>query len=281
MGHTLRELTPAFGAEVIGFDPLAPLDEETTSQLRGALDERGILLFRRVGLDAAQQTSLVRMLARDDLSLALDVRLEHFVSNREENGGAPYGRLPFHSDMMWADEPFRVLSLYAVQAERPVVPTVFASATQAWSTLPDELRARVEGLHALHMTGQQMRDDDGRLLQLDRENNQMTTTSVGHRHPVTGDTMLYVCQMTTREIVELSPDESASLLDELFAHLYRASALWQQDWEEGDLLVWDNLAIQHARGNVEIDGPARTLRKVMSYSPFIAGAERPRYDVAR
>jgi hypothetical protein len=39
-------------------------------------------------------------------------------------------------------------------------------------------------------------------------------------------------------------------------------------------VVWDNLAVQHARSNVQIDGPARTLQKVFSpaVTPMTAGA---------
>jgi alpha-ketoglutarate-dependent taurine dioxygenase len=29
-------------------------------------------------------------------------------------------------------------------------------------------------------------------------------------------------------------------------------------------VIWDNLAVQHARSSVRADGPARTLRKVFS-----------------
>jgi taurine dioxygenase len=37
----------------------------------------------------------------------------------------------------------------------------------------------------------------------------------------------------------------------------------RHDWRTGDLVVRDNQAGQHARGNVNLDGPERTLRKVV------------------
>jgi taurine dioxygenase len=37
--------------------------------------------------------------------------------------------------------------------------------------------------------------------------------------------------------------------------------------------MWDNYAIQHARGNVTVEGPARTLRKVIA--PRLSRAARP------
>ena len=182
--------------------------------------------------------------------------------------------------MMWSDTPFQVLTLYGVDVEQPAVPTAFVSMGRAWDTLPEDLRARVDGLHALHITGQQARggDDDEELLQPIREHAQSTTTSVGHRHPRTGRTLLYVSQMMTREIVELPAEESEALLEELFAHLYDPAHVWKHEWRNGDLVAWDNLAIQHARSDVRIDGPARTLRKVIAPKSVLSRLEAPKFS---
>lgn len=48
------------------------------------------------------------------------------------------------------------------------------------------------------------------------------------------------------------------------------SAVLQHDWREGDLVIWDNVALQHGRGIVTLDEPERTLRKVggpITYEP--------------
>jgi taurine dioxygenase len=75
--------------------------------------------------------------------------------------------------------------------------------------------------------------------------------------------LLYVSEMQTREVVELSPSESEQLLVELRSHLYATDNRWEHHWSEGDLVVWDNLAVQHARADVALHGPARTLRKTV------------------
>jgi taurine dioxygenase len=162
------------------------------------------------------------------------------------------------------------------------VPTVFASAANAWATLPAALRARVEGKHATHVTGQQRRakdDEEGELLQPIRESERWVTRPMPFEHPRTGTPLLYASQMMTRNIEELSGDESEALLDELFEHLYSPANSWQQDWEERDLVMWDNFSIQHARGAVDSDGPPRTLRKVISPRPSMA-TERPTFTKA-
>jgi taurine dioxygenase len=59
----------------------------------------------------------------------------------------------------------------------------------------------------------------------------------------------------------------------------KASTRRPRSWQNGDLIVFDNLLMQHARGNVLPDGPARTLRKVIAP---VAGlqAEKPRFSKA-
>jgi alpha-ketoglutarate-dependent taurine dioxygenase len=282
----IRDLTPAFGAEIEGLDPHAKLDDEACRLLRHTFDERGLLLFRGLDLDGDYQTYLAKMVIGDQGGATSDgseaeAADAFYVSNKKQGGGAPYGRLLFHSDMMWAETPFQVLTLYAMEVEPPVVPTMFASATYAWQALGEDLQARVKALHALHMTGQQMRADgnEDELLQPIREHVQSATKPVAHPHPRTGRTILYVSQMMTREIVELPPEQSENLLKVLFARLYDPATLLQHEWRNGDLVMWDNFAIQHARFNVSLDGPVRTLRKVIAPKPSMAGGrpETPRF----
>jgi taurine dioxygenase len=276
----IRDITPAFGSEVVGFEP-EELDADVCAVLRKAFDERGLLVFRGLDIDRAYQTSLADALIAYHRPADAAGNDNYVVSNKEPGGYAPYGRLLFHSDMMWAAEPFQVLSLYGLEVEPPSVPTAFVSTSSAWDSLPADLLARVEGQHVVHVTGQQRRggDDDEELLDSIREHEQSTTTSVGHRHPRTGRTLLYISQMNTREVVGLPHDESEELLDELFAHLYDPARVLEHEWRQGDLVAWDNLAVQHARKTVHIEGPVRTLRKVISPIPSLAGiAETPKFS---
>ena len=279
----VRDITPGYGSEVIGLDPSTELDDDDVALLRKTFDERSLLLFRGLDIDAAYQQYLAKLVIGHDGPTGdgkdVDAADAFNVSNRETDGGAPYGRLLFHSDMMWAENPFHVLTLYGLELEPPVAPTVFTSAAHAWDTLPDDLRAKVEGKHALHMTGQRDRGKEpgGELLQPQREKVMSTTKPVANTNPRTGRTLLYVCQMMTDSIVELEPDESEEVLEELFAHLYDKKMTWEHDWRQGDLVMWDNLSIQHARLQVDKDGPVRTLRKVIAPKPTMK-FETPKYN---
>jgi taurine dioxygenase len=272
----IRKLSPTVGAEVIGFNPKAEIDQDTWKLLGRTFDECAMLAFRDIELDAARQHEIVETLqAGGDPSAAEGIDAERFsyVSNKEEGGGAPYGRLLFHSDMMWSEIANQTPSLYAVEAQQPSTPTIFVNIVNAWKRLPEELKERLKGLSARHESGQQGRGGtnyEDELIQPQWGKLRDTVKPIAMPHPRTGETMLYVCEQQTREIVGLSKTESDALLDQLFEHMYQPEWIIAHQWRTGDLVVWDNMAAQHGRPYVEGGGPARTLRKIHAPSKALS-----------
>lgn len=278
----LQEITPGFGAEVEGWSP----GVDAVDELRAAFDRYGVLVFHDVEVTAEDQQALCGALVGDEAPAdrAAAIANSHLystrISNKDEDGNAPYGRLLFHADGMWSESPQELLSLYGEQVEPPSVPTIYVSATGAWDRLPDDLRARVEGRTAVHLTGQRNRGgyDESEILQAERRAERSRSTPIELIHPRTGESILYVSQMMTGEVEGLPADESESMLEELFAVLYDEAHAFEHDWREGDLVVWDNLAVQHGRGLLTQDGTERSLRKVSAPAPsaaMTANTERP------
>jgi alpha-ketoglutarate-dependent taurine dioxygenase len=280
----VRDLHPGFGSEIVGLDSSQPIDGDTARALRRVFDERGLVLVRDPDLSLGFQTELSYTLIGKEPPVATSEGPDrskdpYYVSNKEPKGGAPFGRLLFHSDGMWLERPFELLSLYGVHVEPPVTPTSFVSAVNAWNTLPDDLRSRLEGLHVEHghdaTYGRDEDDPDVLVSTFDEE--ESTITSIAHTHPRTGATMLYASQMMTKRIVELPGEEGEALLEEVFEHLYSPANVLEHVWREGDLVLWDNIALQHARRNVAVEGPIRTLRKVFAPAPVVtAKTHRPK-----
>jgi len=270
----ITPLAAAFGAEVHGLDPTVAPDEEARGELRTAFDNFGVLILRDHVVDRRMQTYLTELVrGEEDLSdekIATDAARQSsfYISNRIEDAAAPFGRLMWHSDGMWSDHPFEVISLYGEAVEPPVPPTRFASTTRAWNTLPSRLRARVEHASALQVPGPENfahrrgSDEDGDLVQPVRDKDYSVTKPVASRHPRTGRTILFVSQQMTSHIDGVPSEESEELLNALFEHMYAADNVVEHEWREGDLVVWDNLACQHARPDVKLDSSVRTLRKV-------------------
>jgi taurine dioxygenase len=291
MDLRISEITSGFGAAIEGWSSGVDLDDATVGRLRDTFDEYQVLVFRDVDVTVDDQRYLCGLLVgdrapADRASAEANAHLYATrISNKDEDGNAPSGRLLFHADGMWSARPQELLSLYGEAVDLPSVPTVFASAVRAWERLPDDLRARIRDRTAVHATGQRDRGGHapGELLEAQRTAERSRATSIPMTHPRTGAPILYVSQMMTTHVEGLLPDESEALLEELFEVLYAPENTVEHDWRTGDLVLWDNLAAQHARGTVTEQGPERSLRKVIAPKPdaaFRATVERPTFDRA-
>jgi alpha-ketoglutarate-dependent taurine dioxygenase len=281
----VRDLNPVFGAEIAGLEPKVPLDDETLQQLRALFDEKSLLVFRGLKADMAFQNYLSYALIGKEQPTRgplADPKREPVVSNKAENGIAPVGRLLFHSDMMWCEDACQLLSLYGLEVEQPAPPTMFVSAAQAWKTLPADLRARVAGRFAEHVhdVSYERSGGDPNVLTAKFEDDECVRFPIDRRHPRTGEPLLYVCQQMTSGIADLPKAESEALLEELFQHLYAPENVFEHQWRKDDLVIWDNLALQHARPNVEAKGPARTLRKTFAPMPEFLQTKTPQFGQA-
>jgi taurine dioxygenase len=264
----IRKLSPTVGSEVSGVNLMGDVSADAWAQMCKAFDETGVLVFRDIDCDVATQHRVVETLHYGgDMSKLADIDTETYgyVSNKEDAGGAPYGRLLYHVDMHWSEMPFQTPSLYGYEVDPGASATTFVNTVHSWTTLPEELKERVKGLTARHESGQQGRGNtnyEKELIQPDWARSHDTVTPIAMKHPRTGQTMLYVCEQQTREIIGLPKAESDALLDTLFAHIYRPECIIEHHWRARDLVIWDNMSIQHSRHYVEGGGPVRTLRKI-------------------
>jgi taurine dioxygenase len=46
-------------------------------------------------------------------------------------------------------------------------------------------------------------------------------------------------------VIGLPEDESKALLDEIFAHSVRPEHLYRHQWQEHDMVFWDNRSLMH------------------------------------
>jgi len=281
----VRDLTPTFGAEVFGLEPGIPLAPGLLQQLRDLFDRRKLLVFKDVEVDRAFQYYLsYAIIGREppQQDPSNQPKRESLVSNKTENAIAPFGRLLWHTDMMWCEEACELLSLYGLEVEQPATPTLFVSAAQAWKTLPDDLRARIEGKIAEHVhdVSYERAGGDADVLTAAFDDGDCNRLPIAYSHPRTGETLLYVCQQMTAAIAGLSKAESDDLLEALFDHLYAPQNVFEHQWHTGDLAMWDNMALQHARPNVAANGAVRTLRKTFAPMPESLKTRTPKFATA-
>ena len=62
----------------------------------------------------------------------------------------------------------------------------------------------------------------------------------------------------TSHVVGVSKEESDALLGELYRHIVKPEFIYTHSWQQGDLLMWDNAAVQH-KATFDYDLPLRRL----------------------
>ena len=253
-----RSLSPAVGVEVDGLDltaDITPYEDE----LRALLAEHQMLCFRAPDLPAEAHLRLMECFG-PVVDESFDGSRWTYVSNVEPGGVLGDGPFLFHSDLEFTSEPLTALSLYAVELPETPTGTRFANGARAAAHLDAELAAAVADRTAIHVFPLLEGRGDARYRVSDLDDGAPRAEHpILLTHPVTGARVLYVTAMQTDSIVGLDDADSEALLTRLWGDLYAADNVYEHDWRVGDLLVWDNLALQHARGAVT---GRRTLRRV-------------------
>lgn len=249
-----KVITP-FGAEVIvdRCDTIMRLGPKQKAELVRLYERDGLLLLRNLDLTVAEQTTLCEIFG------PVTPQDKPVVSNVRPDGILGDSELRFHHDIPYVAFPYLGAALHALDVDDGVSPTRYASGYLAFERLPEPLRRRVGGLNAIHVRG---RTEDRRTKLTDVLPGDTSTVHpvVGH-HPVTGRAYLFVDESMTAAIIGMDDRDSDELLAELFSYLYDDENIYEHVWRNGDLVLWDNRAIQHGRRAIAAEG-SRTLQRV-------------------
>ena len=265
----LRPLSAAIGVELIDVDLARLADEEPAvaepiiEEIRAAWLRHHLVLVRGQRLSPAQQAIVAAWFGPIEESTPQAMQRSespegpvHYISNRVGGGRAGDGELEFHSDSAVRAHPLRAVALHAVEVPSVGGDTLYANCVRAYATLPTSLKDRIQGREAHHGY-----DYDRTEKSPPGGPGFHGTHPVAMPHPLTGDLVLYLSRNSTTEIVGLASDESDALLEELFSYIESPEVIYRHQWQVGDVVVWDNVALVHARTPFD-PAHARTLQRV-------------------
>lgn len=271
MSMTVRPLHPVLGAEILGVDLSRDVDETTARAIERAWLDHKVLVFRDQQLSPERQLRFTEHFGEPTGSHHKSKGSDQAVKILSNMNGVGEGALQyyataemqFHQDGIYTEHPTKVTFLYALEIPSTGGNTAFADMHRAYATLDPALRERAEQLDVLfNFFTNQIR---GVNLNLDIKRPEFVHPLVC-AHPVTGLPTLLCNRLMTDSIVGLPPEESAALLDALYAHLERPDNVYEHVWRLGDLVMWDNLATAHARTDFNI-GEARTMQRTTIGGP--------------
>jgi taurine dioxygenase len=261
-------LSDHIGVQVLDLDLDQPVSADVAAELHEALAAHKLLLFRQGAISDDVHVQLLesmgRIMREDEVG-----SLFTYVGTSPDAYVKGTDRLRFHSDWQCSENgALQVISLYAQEMEHDD-PTIFADMTHAARSLPAELRSEVDGYDLVQCTdfsGATPKDGHFRLsAQASGVSDAYFPRSVHPllgRHRVTGEELLNVSEQQTSHIVGKTEDESDVVFAQLAPYQYADANRYVHHWQVGDLVIWDNIALQHARD--ASTGPSgRKLRRVV------------------
>ncbi len=156
---TVRQLSPALGAEILGVDLRDPIDDALKQKFFDAWHQHLVILLRNQTLDEDAQVRFAETFgppAKNTSGRTFGVKHPSvmLVSNIREDGkpiGAlPDGEMHFHTDQCHQATPAKATMLYAIEIPSKGGNTLFSNAYAAYETLPDDIKQRIAGRRALN-----------------------------------------------------------------------------------------------------------------------------------
>ncbi|GAA0526412.1 TauD/TfdA family dioxygenase [Pigmentiphaga sp. GD03639] len=272
-GPEIHPLSPALGARVQGVDASRPLPAATLKRLLEAWHAHGVLYLPNQSLDELEQVRFGENFGelattQGEYAISKGHPAIMYITNEKQDGqyiGAlPDGEMFFHSDMCYVEKPSMATMLYAMSIPKTGGNTLFANMYKAFDALPAATRQHLAGLKAVNSYEPGTSAPTAAMrLSSSRASDQVRSYAqpVVCTHPVTGRKALYVNRLMTEYIVGMPREESDALLESLFDHQEQPEFIYEHTWTPGDLLIWDNRCMLHARGDFDAS-ELRKLRRI-------------------
>lgn len=264
----VKPLSRSVGAEIHGVNLLEPVSDQLIAEIRKIWLEHGVIFFRDQPLDSAAYLAFARRFGEvveypfvkglPDFPLIIPVlKLPH---EKHNFGGV------WHTDTTYLAEPPSATMLIARELPPVGGDTMFASNYAAYEALSEGLKKTLEQLTAVNSSAKaavtHSREDRLGDSATSKGRDELNSEHpVVRTHPETGRKALYINPGHTVRFVGWTEEESAPLLDYLFAHQVRPEFTCRFSWTPGAIALWDNRCVLHNPIN-DYHGHKRLLHRI-------------------
>jgi alpha-ketoglutarate-dependent 2,4-dichlorophenoxyacetate dioxygenase len=280
MALTFRKLHPCFAAEVGPVDLKTVRDETTLARIRSGMDEFAVLVFRdQIWSDVEHLDFAQRLDGRLHTKLGISALQKNRlgnealgdISNLDESGEIMksdnrrrmygLGNRLWHTDASFQDPPGRYSMLSAKVVPPVAADTEFADMRAAHDALPEDEKARLEGLRVHHSIAYSRQTLGFEFSENEQEALQGAIHPLVRTIPRSNRRSLYLASHASR-IIDWPVPEGRLLLRELIEHATQPRFVYRHQWRVGDLVIWDNRATMHRARPFDDARYRREMRRV-------------------
>jgi len=273
MGFSFRPLTKHVGAEIVDFDIAAMEAPGNAQALRDALGRYNLLTCNVAEFSADEQVRFAQIFGEITMrgyGYPAEKDNTEYVSNTRADGTLGNGPFHFHHDHLFYEQPLSAIVLYGIEIPESGTVTKFRDAHRFYRGLPQPMQDKVDQIEQLHVLNFRTKDDASTVPHVDRDASEPPPPSKWWP-------LIWTNPRTNQRQALLSPavedfrgidkESGFDLIRELLRigrHEDDLDSTYLHHWRVGDLIIWDNLALAHARSPFDTT-QARTLRR----SPII------------
>lgn len=268
----VRPISGSIGAEIHGVELADPeMAPEVFSEVHRAFLENCVIFFR----DQAMDDDVLARFGRRFGELA------PLPPHRQVPGKfpellivetKPEDKMVFgwewHSDTSHLETPSLGSILYAKVLPPTGGDTMFSNQYMAYESLSDGMKELLDGMVAVHANGRILRTlSEGQTPPRGSEAASAGWSEMWAEHPVvrthpdTGRKALYVNEMHTERLKDMTVEESQPLLQFLYDHAARPEFTCRFTWEVNSVAFWDNRCAMHLALN-DYEGHRRLMHRV-------------------
>ncbi|MCY4424982.1 MAG: TauD/TfdA family dioxygenase [Acidimicrobiaceae bacterium] len=244
------EVTPqgaTLGAEVAGVNLGTGLPDEVVAEIRKALLDYKILVFRDQPITPAQHVAFARRFGELEIHPFITGNSDHPELVRFEKGVDTGGfENGWHHDVTWREVPSMGAILHAVQVPATGGDTLFSDMGAAYDGLGEAVKEQIDGLFAIHdfMLAFRHQVPEGKQAEF-RARYPPARHPVVCTHPETGRRLIFVNCYFTSHIDGMDESEGVDLIRHLAGQASVVEYQFRVRWEPGTVVFWDNRSVQH------------------------------------
>lgn len=266
MDFEVRPFAGGVGAEVIGVDLSGPVAQATAYALRSTWLERGLLVFRGIGTSPEVQLELSRCLGELEPHPIEKFRLGGYpelilLTNEGESTGPVYEFngvptthfLPWHTDIVYTTTPNAGAVLRMVRKSQTGGQTGWVDTAAAYDALDDATKKDIEDVEVVHvfrggLENMRFNRPDGKRLSPFEDNYPdfpPIASPLAWVHPETGRKALNLSTLNIDHVIGRSRADGDALIQKLLAHTLQPRFQYLHEWENDDMVAWDNRRTMH------------------------------------
>jgi len=247
----VTKIAGALGAEITGIDLTQTITDNLFSSIKNAFLAHQVIFFRDQDISPAQHHALASRFGPLQAHPAYP-HIEGYpeLTILESTPENPTKIEKWHTDMTFGPRPPMGSILHGVELPPFGGDTMWSSMSAAFEGLSLKMQEFLEGLTAVHDFAfgfkESLAEPGGpERLQQAMAANPPVVHPVIRTHPETGKKGIFVNSLFTRNIAELSSNESDNLLSFLYKHSIQPEFTCRFRWEKNSIAIWDNRITQH------------------------------------